>query len=82
MATAAQLAREGAVNRSGNKLALADDFILLVFYTTILFFFCFSCPLITSYLITPIYGMFLSNAATAGSEGCLTSPVRPRDPAA
>ena len=59
MATAAQLAREGAVNRSGNKLALADDFVWLVFYTTILFFFCFSCP-----LITPIYGMFLMHKHT------------------
>ena len=36
-----------AQNRSGNKLALADEYVWLVFNTSILLFFCFSCPLIT-----------------------------------
>ena len=48
---AKMLAREAAANRSGNRLSLADDYVWLVFHTTVLFFFCFTCP-----LITPIYG--------------------------
>ena len=36
-----------AQNRSGNKLALADEYVWLVFNTSILLSFCFTCPLLT-----------------------------------
>ena len=45
---ARERARETAKNRSGNKLALADDYVWLVLYTTIHLFFLTSCPLITA----------------------------------
>jgi len=42
-----QESRRSAQNRSGNKLALADEYVWLVFNTSILLFFCFTCPLLT-----------------------------------
>ena len=36
-----------AQNRSGAKLALADEYVWLVFNTSILLFFCFCSPLVT-----------------------------------
>ena len=45
---ARERAREMAKNRSGNKLALADDYVWFVLYTTIHLFFLSSCPLITA----------------------------------
>lgn len=45
-----------AANRGGNvKLALADEYVWLVFYTTILFFFCFTCP-----IIAPFFSFYLA----------------------
>ena len=42
-----QVARTKSQDRDGDSLNLAQMYVWLVFHTTILFMFCFSCPLIT-----------------------------------
>lgn len=56
---ARERSREKAKSRSGNKLALADEYVWLVLYTTILLFFCTSCPLITVIFILYLVSKYL-----------------------
>ena len=60
---ARESAREKAKSRSGNKLALADEYVWLVLYTTILLFFCTSCPLITAIFILYLVSKHLVDMA-------------------
>ena len=60
---ARERSREKAKSRSGNRLALADEYVWLVLYTTILLFFCTSCPLITVIFILYLVSKYLVDMA-------------------